>query len=246
MRVLVVDDETPARERLRLMLAEIPGTTCVGEAGSGPEALELVARERPDALLLDIRLPGMSGLEVARHAAAFETPPAIVFTTAYDQHALEAFDAQAVGYLLKPVRIEKLAAALARARQLARRQVEDLVGTVAAARRRTHLAIRAREQLRLVPVHEVLCFVADMKYVTVRHVHGEDLIDESLKALEEEFGDEFLRVHRNALVAVRHIESIERQGEGQCSVRLRHGGGAIQVSRRLVADVLRRFKPQAP
>lgn len=245
MRVLIVDDEAPARERLRLLLAEIPGAACIGEAGTGPEALELAARERPDAVLLDIRLPGMSGLEVARHVSAFETPPAIVFTTAYDQHALEAFEAQAVGYLLKPVRAEKLAAALERARQLTRRQVEDLGGDAPAARRRTHLAIRVRDQLRLVPVHEVLCFIAEMKYVTVRHVHGEELLDESLKALEEEFGDDFLRVHRNALVAVRHIESIERQGEGQCSVRLRHGGGEIQVSRRLVADVLRRFKPQA-
>ena len=243
MRVLIVDDEAPARERLRLLLGELPDVSVVGEAASGPEALGIAAREHPGTVLLDIRMPGMSGLEVARHLMTFESPPAVIFTTAYDQHALEAFEAQAVGYLLKPVRIERLANALERARQLSRRQIEGIAGESQPARRRTHLAVRVREQLKLVPVHEVLCFIADQKYVTARHVHGEDLLDEPLKALEEEFADDFIRVHRNALVAVRHIESIDRQSSGHCVVKLRHGGGEIDVSRRLVADLLRRFKP---
>ena len=243
MRVLIVDDEAPARERLRLLLGELPAVTAVGEAASGPEALEMAARDRPDTVLLDIRMPGMSGLEVARHLMMFESPPAVIFTTAYDQHALEAFEAQAVGYLLKPVRIERLENSLERARQLSRRQIENITAESPPARRRTHLAVRVREQLKLVPVHEVLCFIADQKYVTARHVHGEDLLDEPLKSLEEEFAEDFIRVHRNALVAARHIESIDRQSSGRCVVRLRHGGGEIDVSRRLVADVLRRFRP---
>ncbi len=243
MRVLVIDDEALARERLRLLLAEIPTVTGIAEAWSGPQALELAARERPDVLLLDIRMPGMSGLEVARHLMTFESPPAVIFTTAYDQHALEAFEAQAVGYLLKPVRAERLVQALERARQLTRTQFEAVAAAAPRARRRSHLAVRTRDQLKLVPVHEVLCFIAELKYVTVRHIHGEDLFDESLRALEEEFADDFMRVHRNALVAVRHIESIERHGDGRHVVKLHHGGGAIDVSRRLVADVLRRFKP---
>ena len=243
MRVLIVDDEEPARERLRLLLAEIPEISVVGTAASGPEALEFIARERPDAVLLDIRMPGMSGLEVARHLLTFETPPAVIFTTAYDQHALEAFEAQAVGYLLKPVRTERLAHALERARQLTSLQLDRLAQAPQQSRRRTHLAVRVREQLKLIPVHEVLCFVAELKYVTVRHIHGEDLLDESLKALEEEFTEDFMRVHRNALVALRHIEAIERRAEGHHVIRLRHGGGEIDVSRRLVADVLRRFRP---
>lgn len=243
MRVLVVDDEAPARERLRLLLVEMPAVTGVAEACSGPQALELVVRERPDVVLLDIRMPGMSGLEVARHLVTFESPPAVIFTTAYDQHALEAFEAQAVGYLMKPVRTERLVQALDRAHQLTRAQLEGVAGATPRARRRTHFAVRTRDQLKLVPVHEVLCFIAELKYVTVRHIHGEDLLDESLRALEEEFADDFMRVHRNALVAVRHIESIERHGDGRHAVKLHHGGGEIDVSRRLVADVLRRFRP---
>jgi two-component system response regulator AlgR len=243
MRVLVVDDEGPARERLRLLLAEIPTVTGVTEVSSGPQALELAARDRPDVLLLDIRMPGMSGLEVARHLTTFESPPAVIFTTAYDQHALEAFEAQAVGYLMKPVRAERLVQALERAQQLTRAQVEGVTGVSPRARRRSHLAVRMRDQLKLVPLHEVLCFIAELKYVTVRHIHGEDLLDESLRALEEEFADDFMRVHRNALVAVRHIESIERLADGRHVVKLHHDGGRIDVSRRLVADVLRRFRP---
>ena len=243
MRVLVVDDEAPARERLRLLLAEIPAVTTVSEASSGPEAIGFVVRDRPDAILLDIRMPGMSGLEVARHLMSFESSPAVIFTTAYDQHALEAFEAQAVDYLLKPVRIERLTHALDRARQLTRTQLDRISQEAEPARRRTHLAIRIRDQLKLVPVHEVLCFIAELKYVTARHIHGEDLLDEPLKALEEEFADDFLRVHRNALVAVRHIEALERRSDGHYVVKLRHGGGTIDVSRRLVTEVLSRFRP---
>ena len=239
LRVLVVDDEPPARERLKQLLAELPDTELAGEAGSGEEALAIAADARPDVVLLDIRMPGMGGLEAARHLASLTDPPAVVFTTAYEQHALEAFDAQASGYLLKPVRRERLASALERLRRPTRAQ---RAVTAEPGKARTHVTARVRDQLKLIPVRDILCFVAEQKYTTVRHVAGEDLIEDSLRSLEREFPDEFIRVHRNALVAIEKIESLDRESDGRYAVRLRHGGGTLQVSRRLAAEVLRRLR----
>jgi two-component system response regulator AlgR len=239
LRVLVVDDEPPARERLKQLLAELPDTELAGEAGSGEEALAVAAEARPDVVLLDIRMPGMGGLEAARHLASLTDPPAVVFTTAYEQHALEAFDAQASGYLLKPIRRERLASALERLRRPTRAQ---RTVTTEPGKARTHVTARVRDQLKLIPVRDVLCFVAEQKYTTVRHVAGEDLIEDSLRSLEREFPDEFIRVHRNALVAIEKIESLDREPDGRYAVRLRHGGGTLQVSRRLAAEVLRRLR----
>lgn len=236
-RLLIVDDEPPARERLRRLIGGLPGFTVVGEAGTGLEALHAVPRLHADVVLMDIRMPGMDGLEAARHLALLEDPPSIVFTTAYDQYALAAFDAQAIGYLLKPVRREKLEAALARATRLTRPQL----ARVPPAGGSTHFAVRARDQLKLVPVGEVLACVADQKYVTLHHAGGDDLIEDSLRSIEEEFGDVFVRVHRNALVAVRHVEAVERVPEGRYRVRLRGSPLALDVSRRLAADVLKRL-----
>jgi two-component system response regulator AlgR len=240
VRVLIVDDEPPARERLRQLLGEIPGTECVGEAGSGEEAVRLADELEPDVVLLDIRMPGMDGLEAARRLAALPEPPVVILTTAYEQHALEAFDAQAAAYLLKPVRRDRLAAALERAQRPSRAQLARL--GVASQPARSHISVRVRDQLRLIPVEDVLCFVAEQKYTTVRHGGGEDLIEESLRSLEDEFGSRFVRVHRNALVAVAQVERIEREPDGHYAVHLRHGGGRLQVSRRLAADVLRRLR----
>jgi two-component system response regulator AlgR len=237
LRVLVVDDEPPARDRLRRLLEEIPGCAVAGEAESGLQALEAVARLAPDVVLLDIRMPGMDGLEAARHLGRLEEPPAIVFTTAYDRYAVEAFEANAIGYLLKPVRREKLEAALAKAAKLTRTQLAG----VAPSSRPTHFAVRARDRLSLVPVEDVYCCVADQKYVTLHHAQGEDLIEDSLRSIEEEFGDVFVRVHRNALVAVRHVEAVERDPDGHYRVRLRGGGPTLDVSRRLATEVLRRL-----
>lgn len=240
VRVLIVDDEPPARQRLRQLLAEIPQAECVGEAGSGEEAVHVAGRLEPDVVLLDIRMPGMDGLEAARRMAALAAPPAVIFTTAYEQHALEAFEAEAAGYLLKPVRRDRLAAAIERAQRVSRAQLARLGG--APAPTRSHIAVKLRDQLRLVPVEDVLCFLAEQKYTTVRHKDGEDLIEESLRSLEDEFGPRFVRVHRNALVAVDQVERVEREPDGHYAVHLRHGGGRLQVSRRLAADVLRRLR----
>lgn len=238
MRVLIVDDEPPARERLRQLLDELPGVECAGEAASGEEALRLTAELDPDVVLLDIRMPGMGGLEAARCLTALDEPPAVIMTTAYEQHALEAFDAQAAGYLLKPIRRDKLAMALQRAQRPSRAQLQR----VGAAPARSHITARARDQLRLIPVDDVLCFVAEQKYTTVRHAGGEDLIEDSLRALEEEFAPRFVRVHRNALVAVAQIERVERDADGHQIVHLRNDGGQLKVSRRLVGELLRQLR----
>ena len=241
LKVLIVDDEPPARERLKSLLAEIPDVSVVGEAMSGAEALSSTHDLAPDIVLLDVRMPGMDGLEAARHLAVLEEPPAVIFTTAYDEYAVEAFEAHAVGYLLKPVRQEQLAAALARAGRLTRAQLQKLAAGGGDARR-SHIAARHRDGLKLIPIGEVQYFLADQKYTTVRHLHGEDLIEDSLRLLESEFGAAFVRIHRNALVAVKHLEAIERNTEGQHFVRLRGCAAPLAVSRRMAGELKERFR----
>jgi two-component system, LytTR family, response regulator AlgR len=241
LKVLIADDEAPARERLRSLLAEIADVVCVGEAVSGHEALSRSHDLAPDVVLLDVRMPGMDGLEAARHLNVLEEPPAVIFTTAYDQYAVEAFEAHAVGYLLKPVRKEQLAASLARAGRLTRVQLQKLAAAAGEARR-THIAARRREGLRLIPLDEVQYFLADQKYTTVGHVNGEDLIEDSLRLLESEFGTAFVRIHRNALVAVKHLERIERNADGQYFVHLRGCQAPLQVSRRMAGELKARFR----
>ena len=242
LRLLIVDDESPARERLRSLLTEVADAEVVGEAANGPEALAQTHELSPDVVLLDVRMPGMDGLEVARHLNVLEEPPAVIFTTAYDEYAVEAFTAQAAGYLLKPVRQEQLAAAIARAGRLTRAQLQKLATTAGAAARRSHIAARRREGLRLIPIDEVQYFLADQKYTTVGHVNGEDLIEDSLRLLEGEFGSAFVRIHRNALVGVRYLERIERNADGQYFVRLRGCAAPLQVSRRMASELKERFR----
>jgi two-component system, LytTR family, response regulator AlgR len=239
LKVLIVDDEPPARERLQSLLGEIGDLEVVGEAVNGHEALERTHDLAPDVLLLDVRMPGMDGLEVARHLNVLDEPPAVIFTTAYDQYAVDAFEAQAVGYLLKPVRKEQLAAALARAGRLTRAQLQTLAAGDA---RRTHIAARHRDGLRLIPIEDVQYFLADQKYTTVRHLKGEDLIEDSLRLLESEFGSAFVRIHRNALAAVKYLEGIERISDGQYVVRLRGCDAPLQVSRRMAGELKERFR----
>jgi two-component system, LytTR family, response regulator AlgR len=239
LKILVVDDEQPARERLRSLLDEIADVEVVGEAANGHEALSQTHDLAPDVVLLDVRMPGMSGLEVARHLNVLEEPPAVIFTTAFDQYAVEAFEAHAVGYLLKPVRQEQLAAALTRAGRLTRAQLQTLA---AGDTRRSHIAARRREGVRLIPLDDVRYFLADQKYTTVRHLNGEDLIEDSLRLLENEFGNAFVRIHRNALVAVKHLERIERNAEGQYFVQVRGCESPLPVSRRMASELKERLR----
>jgi two-component system, LytTR family, response regulator AlgR len=166
----------------------------------------------------------------------------VIFTTAYDEYAINAFDAQAVGYLLKPIRKEKLAAALTQAGRLTRPQLQRIAASAEAVQKRTHIAARHREGLRLIPIEEIQFFFAEQKYTTVRHLKGEDLIEDSLRSLEEEFTTEVVRIHRNALVSVRFLEGIERNAEGQYFVKLRGCPAPLQVSRRMAGELKERFR----
>lgn len=242
LRIIIVDDEAPARERLRSMLAEAGDCEVAGEAGNGVEALELVDKLMPDILLLDVRMPGIDGLEVARQLATQPEPPAVIFTTAFDEYALQAFESEAIAYLLKPIRAEKLRAALAKAGRLTRPQLQQVASAAREPARRSHIGVRGRDGLKLIPLDEVFCFQADQKYTTVRHVKGEDLIEDSLKTLEEEFAQSFVRIHRNALVNTRFLERIARDATGQHFVHLRGVADALEVSRRMAGDLKDRFR----
>jgi len=237
MKVLIVDDEPPARERLRSLLADFADVQVVGGAGDGSAALDLIAERLPDVVISDIRMPGMNGIELARHLSQFEHAPALIFLTAHDDQALQAFELQAVDYLLKPVRSERLRTALDRARKLHGETARTLQHQLAGPR--SHLCARQRGMLKLIPINEVLFFLADAKYVEVHFRGGEVLIEDSLVQLEEEFGDRFLRIHRSCLVAVDAIAGLIRSSNGETVVTLRDSERTLEVSRRNLAAVRR-------
>jgi two-component system response regulator AlgR len=242
LRVLIVDDEAPARERLRSMLNETGDFEVAGEAGNGELAIDMVDKLTPDIVLLDVRMPKVDGLQVARHLAALPDPPAVIFTTAFDEYALQAFDSEAVAYLLKPIRAEKLRAALSKAARLSRPQLQQVATAAREPAHRLHIGVRGRDGLKLIPIEEVFYFHADQKYTTVKHEKGEDLIEDSLKTLEEEFSASFVRIHRNALVNTRFLERIARDAGGQHFVHLRGLPDALEVSRRMAGDLKDRFR----
>jgi two-component system response regulator AlgR len=237
--VLIVDDEPPARARLRQLLEDIGGWLVAGEAAHGREALELCERLDPDVVLLDIRMPGMDGIEVARHLTALEHPPAVIFTTAYSDYALQAFDAQAIGYVVKPVRRERLERALGQAARLTRRGMDALAATGAG--RRSHICVRKARGLRLVPIGDIVCFQAEQKYVTLVLADGEEITDETLKDLETEFAGDFIRIHRNTLVALRCLDRIDTDEQGRSFAWLKERDTPLPISRRLVGEVRRRL-----
>lgn len=215
LKILIVDDEPLARARLRAILSDIAiqlPSTVVGEAGNGLAALEFLRDHAVDVVLADIRMPGMDGIELAGHLGAFPAPPAVIFATAYDNYAVQAFDLNAVDYLLKPVRGQRLLTALQKAAGAARPSPEVLadVGRAIRGGGRTHLSCHERGRLLLVPVNEVLYFKADLKYVTARTVDREYLLDEALTHLEEEFGERFMRLHRAVLVAKSALAGFEK------------------------------------
>jgi two-component system response regulator AlgR len=235
-RILIADDEAPARARLRDLLDEcrerLP-LTIVDEARNGREALEVLNREKVDVVLLDIRMPEIDGLEAARHIAGMANPPAIIFTTAFDTYAIKAFEVNAIDYLLKPIRVERLLAALAKARAAAPVSREAL--DAAANQPRRHLSVHERGKIHLVPVADILYLRAELKYVTVRTVEREFLVEESLTRLEEEFGEAFVRVHRNCLVARTAVAGFERnaeESESGWAVVIKGTGEKLPLSRR--------------
>ena len=208
LKVFIVDDEAPARERLRALLGDIAAevaTSVVGEARHGVEAVERVPASGAEVVLLDIKMPGMGGLEVARHLGALEHAPRIVFVTAHERHAVEAFELNALDYLLKPVRAERLAAALQKASVPPQERLAK-----AAEAPREYLSVTERSRIVLVPVRDILFLRAEQKYVTLRTRDREHLVEESLVALEREFAVRFVRIHRNCLVARAAIRGFER------------------------------------
>ncbi|MCO5101633.1 MAG: response regulator transcription factor [Burkholderiaceae bacterium] len=219
--ILIVDDEPVARSRLRELLADLAPDfphRIVGEAPNAPEALSQIESAHPQIVLLDIQMPGMTGIELARHisARAQSDPPRpmplIIFATAHDEFAVDAFEVRAIDYLLKPVRAERLRQALERALTripLEQAQAIDQLARATNTRRR-HLSVHERGRVILVPLEQVVYLKAELKYITVRSKEREYLIEESLTSLEEEFGDRFVRIHRNALVARPSIAGFER------------------------------------
>jgi two-component system, LytTR family, response regulator AlgR len=236
MKVLIVDDEPLARDRLQRMVGAVPGYNIAGQAGNGQEAVELARQVSPDIVFMDVRMPGMDGLAAAQHLAELEVPPAVIFCTAYDDYAVEAFSSQAVGYLLKPVKKEELVSALSRACKVNKAQLSELQQSpTIPLGGRSHITSKTRRGIDLVPVVEIRMFQADHKYVTAYYCDGEALLDETLKELEDEFEGRFVRIHRNALASIPHIDGMDRSTEGQYYLRLAGIDIRPQVSRRHVS-----------
>ena len=233
MRVVIADDEPLARDRLRVLLkAQSPPIAIVGEAEQAEQVFQLFGQAPVDTLLLDISMPGTNGLDIARQLRCHYTGLAIIFCTAYDAHALSAFDVQAIDYLMKPIRGDRLAAALARARTF-------LTGVKATDRSwqpfaKSHLWARLGGCVRLIPLDDVHYLQAEEKYVIVYHAHGQDLIEQSLKSLETAFPKRWIRIHRNCLVARQNIVELRRLGK-KVVVVLRHVDQPLEVSRRCFA-----------
>jgi two-component system response regulator AlgR len=242
MKVLVVDDEKLARERLRRMVSTLDGYEVVAEAGTGQEAVRRAVELDPDIVLLDIRMPGSDGLAAAGELTALSSPPAVIFCTAFADHAVDAFDVHASGYLLKPIRRDALRDALSKVGQVNSVQRRAITGDDANEARhntRTHISARTRRGIELIPISEVRFFQADHKYVTVRHEGGEVLIDDTLRELEDEFGEKLVRIHRNALVMTDHLDGLERDPSGHYRVRMRGVAERLDVSRRHVSGLRR-------
>lgn len=237
IRVVIVDDEAPARSRLRELLEDCRGDlphALAGEAANGVQGLQVVAAAEADVVLVDIHMPEMSGIEFARHLQVLQRPPAVIFVTAHDQYAVEAFEVNAVDYLTKPVRAARLLTALKKAANGARLSRGVLESIDPAPRR--HFSVAERGRVTLVPVSEVIYLRAELKYVTLHTREREHLVEESLTQIENEFGGVFIRIHRNCLVARRLIRGFERgeetEGEIGWSVVLEGLEDKLPVSRR--------------
>jgi two-component system response regulator AlgR len=244
LKVILVDDEALARARLADLLTDLAdnfAVEVVAQASNGEAALERAADTPADVILLDIQMPGMNGLEAARYISRMPQAPAIIFVTAFDEHALRAFELRAVDYLLKPVRLARLREALSRIKPL------NVETADALAPRRTHFSLLERGRIWRVPVADVLYLRAELRYVTARTREREYLLDESLTKLEEEFGQEFMRIHRNCLVARKHLAGFQRiadEGEGHWQALLKDWPERLPVSRRQM-HVMRDFVKSA-
>ena len=246
IRVAIIEDEAAAVNRLKKELSKLTSFRfeILTELESiGASVYWLKANPEVDLLFMDIHLTDGLSFEVFRQVEV-RTP--ILFTTAYDEYAIQAFEAQAIGYVLKPVRRERLAKALQQAGRLSRQTLAEVAEDTGKDGTRTQICVQHLGELRLIPIEKIAFFQADQKYTRLADGDREYLIDDSLKQLEAEFDDRFVRVHRNALVAVRFIDALEKSADGDVSVRLRGNiepeREPLKVSRRHAAAVKRRLK----
>lgn len=239
LKALVVDDESLARTRMRTLLGDCrqPSVQCVGEAANAVQAMALLQHQNVDVALVDIHMPGADGLTLARSLQALAQAPALIFVTAHTEHAVEAFELEAVDYLTKPVRLERLQQAL----QKVERLMQSRRGVVTNGVQEEVLIIQERGRTERIPVQQILYFKAELKYVTVRTASRSYILDGSLNELEEKYGSDFVRIHRNALIARRAVRALEKhfdaeEGEGW-AVRLNGVDELLAVSRRQLAAV---------
>ena len=229
MKYLVVDDEHLARARLKDLVRRIrPGADIV-EAANGEEAIVKFEKHKPQLALVDIRMPGIGGIELAYHLSTVDQPPAVIFTTAHNEYALQAFDANAIDYLLKPIHLERLKRALQKAEPLTEQQNEVLKH---GEERRTHISVKDRGKLKLIPMRDIIMFKAENKYVVIKTARREYLLNDTLNQLEQELGDDFLRVHRSALISTGHLLEMEKIDDDRWQVSLRNLDEKVEVSRR--------------
>ena len=234
-RILIADDEPLARQRIRRLLETLSGYQVCGEASDGHDTLQKVATLEPDIVLLDIRMPGMDGMEAAEKLSQLHNPPAVIFCTAYDHYAIQAFDVRAIAYLLKPVRREALADALTRSGKINRVQLQAL--THEANSGTEQLAVRTHRGTELIELANIHYCEADQKYVTLHHTRGETVCDYTLKDLEQAYPQYLLRIHRHTLVGVRFIQALRRSPDGQSLLTLSDIPTPLAVSRRHTSHV---------
>jgi len=241
MNVLIVDDEHLARQRLRKMLTATSEHQIIGEAETGEDALRKTQASHPDVVLMDIRMPGMDGIEAASYINRMDKPPAIIFTTAFSDHALNAFETHAIDYLLKPIKQGRLEAALDAAKRMNKAQLSQLRNDESGGARQK-ICVKSRGSLELIPVEEIVYFKADQKYVTLRTTDQEYLIEESLKTLEDEFFQQFIRIHRNALVAQQMLHGLTKNNEGHACISFQDIDDLLEVSRRHLPLIRKKIK----
>ncbi|MET4026990.1 two-component system response regulator AlgR [Marinobacter sp. MBR-99] len=243
-RILIADDEPLARQRIQRLVEELPDYRVCGEATDGNDALRKVAELEPDILLMDIRMPGMDGMEAAHQLSQLNNPPAVIFCTAYDHYAIQAFEVRAIAYLLKPVRREALADALARAGKVNRVQLQAL--THNSDLTTEQVAVRTHRGTELIDLADIRYCEADQKYVTLHHSRGETVCDYTLKELEQAYPEHLLRIHRHTLVGVRFIQALRRNNDGQSMLALNDSDTLLPVSRRHASHVRQWLQEHQP
>jgi two-component system, LytTR family, response regulator AlgR len=243
MNVLIVDDEQLARQRLRKLLSATSEHQIIGEAETGEDALRKTQASRPDVVLMDIRMPGMDGIEAASYINRMDKPPAIIFTTAFSDHALHAFETHAIDYLLKPIKQSRLEAALDAAKRMNKAQLSQLRDRDNDTdKTRRKICVKSRGALELIPLEEIIYFKADQKYVTLRTAEQEYLIEEPLKSLETEFENYFIRIHRNALVAHNMLNGLGKNSEGHACITFKDIDDQLEVSRRHLPMIRKKIR----